>query len=451
MRPFVHTSAWGSFLAALLTISLLAPPALPRASASREYRAAAHATERWIRASAIRTSDGTVWPPDTNHPQTPSYDLYSGTTGVVLFYLEFYKQTHEPVFRFDNALDGARALAKRMEQEKDPGLYTGLAGICFALGEAYRLFPHPGEKADALRCFQILRERAVQVGAGVQWNDTTDIISGSAGIGLTLLYAARRLKDRAALDLAVQAGLRLIQLAHPEHGGLKWAMDPKFPRLMPNFSHGTAGVAYFLATLYQETRQKKFLDAALAGARYLLAIAVTDGGICLIFHNEPFAKDIHYLSWCHGPAGTARLFYRLYQVTGDRKWMDWVKKGARGVLTSGIPEKQTPGYWNNVGQCCGSAGVVEFFLALYRVTRDPEYLVFARRVAADLLARATRQGSGAASTMKWIQAEHRLAPNQLVAQTGYMQGAAGIAMSFLHLDAFDRGRRPAITLPDSPF
>ncbi|MBI3663601.1 MAG: hypothetical protein HY234_11210 [Acidobacteria bacterium] len=440
-----------SIFTALLALALLAPAVFPRDAASREYLDAARATELWIRSSAIRTSDGTIWPPDPNNPQMLSYDLYSGSTGVVLFYLEFYKQRHEPIFQFDYALDGASALAKHMDQEKDPGLYTGLAGMCFALGEAYRLFPNPREKADALRCFQILRERAVKVGAGAQWNDTTDIIGGSAGIGLTLLYAARRLKDRAALDLAVQAGLRLIELGRPENGGLKWAMDPKFPRLMPNFSHGTAGVAYFLATLYQVTKRKQFLDAALAGARYLRSIAVTDGGICLIFHNEPFAKDIHYLSWCHGPAGTARLFYRLYQVTGDRSWMDWVKKSARGVLSSGIPEKRTPGFWNNVGQCCGSAGVAEFFLGLYRVTRDPEYLVFARRVTSDLLSRATREGSGAASTLKWIQAEHRLAPQQLVAQTGYMQGAAGIGIWLLHLDAFDHGRRPFITLPDSPF
>ena len=27
-------------------------------------------------------------------------------------------------------------------------------------------------------------------------------------------------------------------------------MTPDFPRIMPNFSHGTAGVAFFLATLH---------------------------------------------------------------------------------------------------------------------------------------------------------------------------------------------------------
>ena len=31
-------------------------------------------------------------------------------------------------------------------------------------------------------------------------------------------------------------------------------------RLMPNFSHGTAGIAYFLARLYEETHDKAFLD-----------------------------------------------------------------------------------------------------------------------------------------------------------------------------------------------
>jgi lantibiotic modifying enzyme len=450
MRSHVHKSRWASYLAALLVVSFLAPPALPRSLASREYLDAALAAERWIRTSAQHTGAGTQWPADPRDPKSLSYNLYTGMPGIVLFYLEAYHSTGDAAF-LDAARSGANSLLARIENENDPGLYTGLAGIAFAIIETYKSTQDPAFRQGALRCLELFRLRARKAGAGIEWSDKTDIIFGSAGTGLFLLYAARVLNDKSAKDLAVQAGLRLVELGRPENGGLKWAMDPTFARLMPNFSHGTAGVAYFLATLYQQTQQKKFLDAALAGARYLLSIAVTDGGICLIFQNEPFARDIHYLGWCHGPAGTARLFYRLYQVTGDRKWMDWVKKGARGILSSGIPEKLTPGFWNNVGQCCGSAGVVEFFLTLHRLTRDPEYLAFARRVAADLLARATREGSGATFTLKWIQAEHRLAPKQLVAQTGYMQGASGIAICLLHLDAFDRARHPAITLPDSPF
>jgi lantibiotic modifying enzyme len=293
----------------------------------------------------------------------------------------------------------------------------------------------------------LLGQRAKKAGKGVEWNDVTDIISGSAGTGLFLLYAARELGDSTAGELASAAGERLIELGQPAQGGLKWAMSPQFDRLMPNFSHGTAGCAYFLATLYLHTKNPAFLDAALAGATYLKAVAKTEGDVCLIFHHEPKGEDLFYLGWCHGPVGTARLFYRLHQATQDRAWLDWVKRSARAIMQSGIPDKQTPGFWNNVSQCCGSAGVAEFFLEMYRITHDPQYLVFAERVTDDLLRRATRDDKG----IRWIQAEHRIQPKLLLAQTGYMQGAAGIGMLLLHFDALEHGRRPRITLPDNPF
>src|SRR6185437_2003843 len=145
-------------------------------------------------------------------------------------------------------------------------------------------------------------------------------IAGSSGTGLFLLWAADHLHAPGARQLAARAGDHLIAIAQPKPGaGLMWMMAPTFPREMPNFSHGTAGVSYFLATLYQATGQKKFLNAALAGADYLLSIADINGRYCMIYHDNQ-NKGLYYLGWCHGPAGTARLFYRLYQVTRDPKW-----------------------------------------------------------------------------------------------------------------------------------
>lgn len=95
------------------------------------------------------------------------------------------------------------------------------------------------------------------------------MIYGSAGIGLFLVTMAMELKDPTLYDLAAAAGKRLLELGIPVKKGLKRRMNPYFSRLMPNFSHGTAGVAYFLATLYKETKKKEFLDGALAGAAVL--------------------------------------------------------------------------------------------------------------------------------------------------------------------------------------
>jgi lantibiotic modifying enzyme len=246
------------------------------------------------------------------------------------------------------------------------------------------------------------------------------------------------------MDLAVRAGRRLVELGIPQRDGLKWAMDPDYPRLMPNFSHGTAGIAYFLARLHAETGDDSFLEAALAGARYLLEVSDERG---LVFHHEPDGENLFYLGWCHGPAGTSRLYFQLWQTTGDEKWIEAVRCQARAVVESGIPGQRTHGFWNNVGVCCGSAGVAAFFLELHGATGEEDCLHFARRLTGDLLARGTRDESG----LRWIQAEHRVRPELLVAQTGYMQGAAGIGMWLLHLDAFEQGRDPLVVLPDSPF
>ena len=127
--------------------------------------------------------------------------------------------------------------------------------------------------------------------------------------------------------------------------------------------------------------------------------------------------------------------------------MSWVERCARAVLNSGIPGKETPGFWNNVGQCCGSAGVAEFILSLHRITKKQGYLDFARRLTSDLLNRGTRDEFG----LRWVQAEHRTRPELLFAQTNLMQGAAGIGLWLLHLDAFEQGRKQRIILPDCAF
>jgi lantibiotic modifying enzyme len=451
LRPNTKEPAMGRNSPLVMMIIVLAAVAASRAddaikAEEQNYRQAALDAGKWIRSTALKTEKGTAWPAAAGDAGTVGTGLYNGVAGIVLYLLEAHNATKDESFLKD-ARAGADYLLNTLEDEKETGLYVGLSGIGFTLQETFKVTGEARYRDGAKRCVQLLRQRAKKVGKGVEWSDVTDIISGSSGAGLFLLYAARELDDTSARNLAVAAGHRLIELGRPAGGGLKWAMNPRFERLMPNFSHGTAGSAYVLATLYLETKNKEFLDAALAGAKYLKTIARTEGDVCLVFHHEPKGEDLFYLGWCHGPTGTARLFYRLYQATEDREWLDWVKRSARGVMQSGIPEKRTPGFWNNVSQCCGSAGIAEFFLDLHRLTRDRAYLVFSKHLVDDLLQRSTRDEKG----LRWVQAEHRIQPNLLIAQTGYMQGAAGIGMLLLHLDIFERGQVKRITLPDCPF
>jgi len=98
--------------------------------------------------------------------------------------------------------------------------------------------------------------------------------------------------------------------------------------------------------------------------------------------------------------------------------------------------------------CCGLTAQAEFYLNMYRLTKQKRYLDLARTTSDALLAKATRDLEG----VRWIQAEHRVKPDLMVAQTGLMQGASGIGLWMLHFSAFQSGKpRPTITLPDNPF
>ncbi|MFL6264060.1 MAG: lanthionine synthetase LanC family protein [Thermoanaerobaculia bacterium] len=426
----------------------------PAAPAPSGYLDAALKAAKWIHTARVETPQGLIWLDGPERPEglesTP--DFYTGYAGIVLFLLELARATGDKAYKEDVAF-GADALIAVLPEKLDPaqaqtGLYTGAAGIGFTLYQAYKETGDEKYRKAAVHCRDLIHAAAQPAGQGVEWGKITDIIAGASGTGLYLLDVARTMNDPASRDLAARAGLRLIELGIPEGGGKKWRMDPEFQRLMPNFSHGTSGVAYFLASLHRETGRQEFLDAALAGARYLQSIAAITGDTCLIFHDEPDNKSLYYLGWCHGPVGTSRLWVRLDQIDPKAGWLTWAKKGAKAIQESGIPEKQTPGFWNNVGQCCGSAGVANFFLDMGKLTGDTTYTAFAHRVVRNILDRATPTPSGG---LKWIHAEHRIKPEYVYAQTGYMQGAAGIGMLMLRMDAEEKGRGWGFRLPDSPF
>lgn len=405
---------------------------------------------RWIRASRITTPNGVAWPSDPLKKDSITTDLYNGFPGVILFHLELYHATMDTAWLDDARLAANELIARlpAMDAAKDAGLYTGLGGAVFVLEETHRATGDAKYRAGARQALSMIHGQVIKTPLSAVWQGpsaTNDIISGASGIGLALLWADQMINDQDSRALALAAGRHLMDIGISEKGGTKWGVTNDAKTFYPNFAHGTAGVGYFLATLLKMTGERSLLAGALAGAKYLESIADTSNGGFKVFHHEPGGEQLFYLSWCHGPAGTARLYHRLAQITGRPRWEQVVTEAAKATIDSGAPEKQSPGYWNNVSQCCGNAGIGEFFLELQRRSPKPEYQAMIDRVRANTLSRGTAEGDG----MKWPQAENRTSPNDIVAQTGYMQGAAGIGSFFLHLDAFTKKRTPAIIWPDS--
>jgi lantibiotic modifying enzyme len=437
------------------------------------YLDAAKQAARWISSARVPKRTGIGWLPDPDHPEKPTSvgpdnTIYSGSAGTVLFFLELAAATGEQSY-LEDARRGADYLAASWKTLPgstgsllpDQGLSfdQGLAGVAFTLAETWKVTEVPAYRDAALEATRKLADAAVTAGKGVQWVPSPAVGLGG-GIILYLLYAGRTFQQSSLLKLAARGGNRIIELGQPDaRGGLRWQGLPEQTALkaaahippdayFPNFELGTAGVAFVLARLYEETRQPVFLDAARAGARHIQSIATVKDDAALVYYREPDLQDLYYLGYCHGPAGTARLFYQLHKVTGEPEYLEWTEKLARGVIAAGVPEKLTPGYWNVACQCCGAAAEVDFFLSLWLATGKSTYRDFARRVADQLISRESNlDGKG----YRWYQAWTRVKPWEVNAETGYKIGASGIGAALIHTHLAVADRYSAILFPDNPF
>src|SRR5205085_617288 len=125
-------------LGAGLTIAIAALLFTLRGSAQAPaYRDIAVDAAKWIRTSRVQTPFGVAWPSDPNNPKSVSTALYSGSPGVVLFLLELYSATRETAY-LDDARHGADDLLTKIGSDPQTGLYEGVAGLGFTLGETWR-------------------------------------------------------------------------------------------------------------------------------------------------------------------------------------------------------------------------------------------------------------------------------------------------------------------------
>jgi lantibiotic modifying enzyme len=359
----------------------------------------------------------------------------------------------------------------------EPGLFTGVAGCAVVFNELARA--GVDTSADMALVFERLVSSAVTTSVGVHWRETTEVLWGTAGIGFTLLALGAPVIGDEALELAARAGDWLLSVAYEVPEGLRWDVGEGAIRQMPgtryawmpNFAHGTAGIAAYLARLGAAVGEERFLEGAARGGRWVLSNCRTEDDTCAARNSDPAswtgprrqgpARDpddtspMYTLGWCHGPPGLGWMFRELQLATSElatsatgsaAEWAEWIPRTARAVRQSGIPERKEPGFWDNVGRCCGSAGVAEYFLDLHTWRDDPDDLAFAVAMVDDLLERAIVDEKG----MRWSNVEWRSDPPELSPETTFYQGASGIGLTLLRLARHLEGDDSTVHWPHYP-
>lgn len=432
-----------------------------KAESPQDYLDAALQAEKFIRQNAHETDEGLYWqlPGGGELDQT----FYSGSAGVLYFYLKLAETTGDTAFRAV-AERGTAYLAAHWRDlltatpvlglGTEKGLHWGPAGLGLVLGEAYRVLGREDARQAAIAIGQYYRDTAITDETGTKWTEST-ALALDGGIILYLLQLYDLFGDQADLEWIVSAGRKyLARGRHRIGGGLEFnGCESLFPFQfsMPNFEFGTSGSGYLLTRLYELTGDERYLEGAKAAAFYLKKISVRQKRGYLIPHDiyaPTSTPPVFYLSTCHGPAGTAKLFYQLYRLTGDESYYEDIIQLVDGLEALGAPEIQSAGLWNNVCLCCGQAGLVQFFVGLYRGDRQERWRELAVRSASVLLGERETLEDGSAN---WPMAWERVKPEAVTVRLGYYDGVAGVASALLQIylnetEAFQWHR-----LQDDPF
>lgn len=348
---------------------------------------------------------------NTKEREDPEYiiwrngeSIYSGNAGIVLFFLELYKQTRNDNY-LEAAVEGMRWVVHycRENPSDNYAFFTGRMGVSYALLKMHELThdSHYLERAlDIAEPCELFLQNT---------NTVDDLINGTSGtlLGLLQLHAATGeawLLEKA--DLFLQ---RLVDRSHRGPEGLYWDFSSNNIRGLCSFSHGAAGIGFV------------FLEAG----RYLQNEAlyhIAEEAFCYerFFFNEEnknwpdFRKSIWvpkdyeehtaaYIegntafftqpgfmnAWCHGAAGIGLSRLRAYEVVKKDVYAQEAKialyKTEETDIIPDTEQNDIKKYQRSFTLCHGCCGNAEIFLEAYRAFMDESYLALAEKVALQAL------------------------------------------------------------------
>ncbi|MEV4558389.1 class IV lanthionine synthetase LanL [Kitasatospora sp. NPDC049285] len=240
-----------------------------------------------------------------------------------------------------------------------PGLYFGRSGTAWALFDAAR---HLGDAE--------LERQAVDLALAVpvEWPNP-DVCHGVAGSVLTQLHLWRGTGRGEFLERATKGGEALLAAAEHSDGQVYWPVPASVDSLLAGishlgFAHGVAGVGYTLLAIAQATGDERYLAAAVAAGRTLVAEAEREPSGAHWRNDRADEPGTGMRThWCSGASGVGTFLLRLWQATGDAEYLQLTEEAAQAVRRAR--------WYSGTAACHGLAGNGEFLLDLADAVGGP--------------------------------------------------------------------------------
>ena len=288
--------------------------------------------------------------------------------------LRIYAATDDTVPDPDD--EAGRALSAAIAGIGDrhaPGLYGGAARIAFAVG-------HLSDGDDADTACEMIERSLLRFLA--RQGDNYDLISGLVGVAVPVLQRISGGKATPASEEVARGILQQLEhLARPMPTGVAWftppTLLPQWQReIAPDgyinlgLAHGNPGViailARYIAAGIEVERARSLLEGAVAYLRSAAQPKVGNRYPAWLpaQHQEPVSR----VAWCYGDLGVSVAVMSAALVTGRDDWRTEALSLAHGMAARSFESSQVV----DTGLCHGSAGVAHLFNRLYQATGDSD-------------------------------------------------------------------------------
>jgi lantibiotic biosynthesis protein len=314
-------------------------------------------------------------------------------------------------------------------------LFSGVTSVAWTVAH----LAGPVLAADAVENCLVVDELLQCHLARTPWQADYDLLGGLTGYGVYALERGQATHARECLGLVVDRLVELAETTEAGVTWFTPpALLPAWQReLCPRgyynlgLAHGVPGVIALLGRLLAADVECERVQPLLAGAVQWLhaqrlppAQRAALGAYFPSWAGPEVPSEASRLAWCYGDLGAATALLYAARCAGMSAW----ESDALGILRTAAVRPLETSHIRDACLCHGSAGNAHLFNRLFQATGEPLFAEAAQRWFAQALDFRT-PGLGVAGFQGfWLDANDE---PQWVAKTGLLEGAVGIGLALL--------------------
>jgi hypothetical protein len=327
----------------------------------------------------------------------PSASLYSGNTGILLFFYELYRQTKNDRY-FSILISNINWILKdpSVNEPKNISLYYGSLGASYILAKCATLLNDQSlldKSLDiALKTGPLLNTDYLE--------NRNELLGGASGILYCLTSLYHLSQSGEILNLVKRCVEHIINDFHCTRKGIYWDREYNQVKGLCGMSHGVSGIASVLMEIghyfnneplksiasFAFDYENTFYDRSNNNWRDLrVGIFSTEyydyyKNLYLTDKKEDFYNKFYMDAWCHGAPGIGFARLRAFERTGASVYKRDLNRAIQRCMSSSYLTH------TSLTLCHGLGSIVDLYLEAAHVLKDERLRLLANKTFLDFAA-----------------------------------------------------------------